>query len=242
MSRADGSVLRWGAGAKDARGFPNFGQAAPPRGAFVHVAAGDAHSCGMSAEGWVSCWGSDGSGRASPTVGASRCPTRSTPASTNAGERAARTSRSFRVRRAVVRLGAAMTQRITACALLLSLLPALSGCTSAYVNRGTVIGALSGAAAGAGVGFLISDPDLLGSKSGEGRGDIALDSGESILAGAAIGLVFGAIVGAMAGHGRDDGLEPPPPMQELPPPPVVEPDGESTSAPAAALRPVRAAL
>ena len=37
-------------------------------------------------------------------------------------------------------------------------------------------------------------------------------------------------------------IEPPPPMQELPPPPVVEPDGESTSAPAAALRPVRAAL
>ncbi len=131
-----------------------------------------------------------------------------------------------------------MVQRVTACALILSLLSASSGCASAYVNRGTLIGALSGAAAGAGVGYLVSEPDLLGSKSGDGRGDIALDTGESVLAGAAIGLVFGAIVGAMAGHGRDDGLEPPPPVQELPPPPVVQ-EGDGTSAPAA-LGPVRA--
>jgi hypothetical protein len=133
-----------------------------------------------------------------------------------------------------------MVQRIAACALLLSLLSGSSGCASAYVNRGTLIGALSGAAAGAGVGYLISEPDLLGSESGNGRGDIALESGESILAGATIGLVFGAIVGAMAGHGRDDGLEPPPPVQLPPPPPVVE-EGEGTSAPAAALGPVRPA-
>jgi hypothetical protein len=132
-----------------------------------------------------------------------------------------------------------MAQRVTACVLFVSLLAAMSGCTSGYVNRGTLIGALSGAAAGAGVGVLISDDALLGSESGNGRGDITLDSGESILAGATIGLVFGAIVGAMAGHGRDDGLEPPPPMAELPPPPVVT-EGESNSAPQAALRPIRA--
>ena len=134
------------------------------------------------------------------------------------------------------------TLRTGAVALLLTTVLAVSGCTSAYVNRGTLIGALSGAAAGAGVGWLISDDELLGSKSGDGRGDIALDSGESILAGATIGLVFGAIVGAMAGHGRDDGLEPPPPVPELPPPPVVTEGGDSNSAPQAALRPVRAAL
>jgi hypothetical protein len=76
----------------------------------------------------------------------------------------------------------------------------LSGCVSSSVQRGTVIGAVSGAALGAGTGLLISDDKLLGS-SPESR--LALDRGGSVGAGALIGVVFGAIVGAMIGHGND---------------------------------------
>ena len=69
------------------------------------------------------------------------------------------------------------------------------------VPRGALIGAVSGAALGAGTGLLVSDEHLLGSSKQSG---IQLDVGGTIGAGALIGGVFGAIVGAMIGHQRDD--------------------------------------
>lgn len=76
----------------------------------------------------------------------------------------------------------------------------LAGCVSSHVCKGATIGAVSGAAAGAGVGLLISDKDLLGSESTPQKADTSLGTGETIAASAAIGVVFGAIVGAMVGH------------------------------------------
>ena len=68
MLRDDSKVVCWGAGAAGARGFPNSGQSAAPNAAFVMVSAGEAHTCGMSADGYVRCWGSDAGGRATPSL------------------------------------------------------------------------------------------------------------------------------------------------------------------------------
>lgn len=76
----------------------------------------------------------------------------------------------------------------------------LAGCVSSQVCKGAAIGATSGAVAGAGVGLLISDKDLLGSENTPAKGDTSLGMGETIAASAAIGVVFGAVVGAMIGH------------------------------------------
>jgi hypothetical protein len=85
---------------------------------------------------------------------------------------------------------------------------ALSGCVSSSVQRGTIIGAASGAALGLGSGLLISDDKLLGSSKAS---QAELDRGASVGAGVLIGTVFGAIVGAMIGHGNDNsGREPTP--------------------------------
>ena len=96
----------------------------------------------------------------------------------------------------------------------------LTGCASYHVQRGAAIGALSGAALGALTGELISDPKVWGSEKTAGGGDITLPQGGSILACAGIGLLTGAIVGAMVGHQRDDGFEEKAPP---PPPPSTEP-------------------
>jgi hypothetical protein len=101
------------------------------------------------------------------------------------------------------------------------LMLALTGCASASVQptvRGALIGALSGATLGAGTGLLVSDPDLLGSAETPESGDLGLGAGESVAAGATIGLVFGALVGAMIGHGSED---------EYPLPPEQSHAGES---------------
>lgn len=76
-----------------------------------------------------------------------------------------------------------------------------SGCVHGAVPRGALIGALSGAALGAGTGLIASDEHLLGSSKQSG---IQLDVPGSIGAGALIGGAFGAIVGAMIGHQRED--------------------------------------
>ena len=91
----------------------------------------------------------------------------------------------------------------------------MAGCASAAVQRGALIGAGAGAAVGVTTGFLISDPDLLGSSESIESGNISLGTGESVAAGAIIGAVFGALVGAMIGHAADD--EPVMPEQLLPP-------------------------
>jgi len=80
----------------------------------------------------------------------------------------------------------------------------LAGCASAAVQRGALIGAGSGAALGVGTGFLISDPDLLGSPETIESGNISLGTGESVAVGAIVGAVFGGLVGAMIGHASDD--------------------------------------
>jgi gas vesicle protein len=76
----------------------------------------------------------------------------------------------------------------------------LAGCVSSHVRTGATIGAISGAAAGAGVGVLISDDSLLGSEDSTKKGDTSIAIGETVAASAAIGVAFGAIVGAMVGH------------------------------------------
>jgi hypothetical protein len=84
--------------------------------------------------------------------------------------------------------------------LLCSGLGANLGCMGSAVQNGALIGAASGAIAGAGTGLLISNHDLLGSEASKAHGDIELSSGESIATGLAMGAVVGAIVGAMVGH------------------------------------------
>ena len=82
---------------------------------------------------------------------------------------------------------------------------AFAGCAMNPVVKGTLIGAASGAALGAGTGALVSDEDLLGSPKAQERGNLALHPGSTIGVGTLIGATFGAIVGAMIGHGYDDG-------------------------------------
>jgi hypothetical protein len=84
---------------------------------------------------------------------------------------------------------------------------ALAGCATGAATKGALIGALSGAALGAGTGALVSDEDLLGSSTSAKSGDLSLDSGPTIGAGALIGVAFGAIIGAMIGHGYDEPSE-----------------------------------
>lgn len=98
------------------------------------------------------------------------------------------------------------TMKILACT---SVLLLLGGCASSHVQKGALIGALSGTALGAGLGYTLSEPELLGSGSGSKSGDTSLPVGSSTLAGAAIGLMVGGIVGAMVGHQRDEGYEEP---------------------------------
>lgn len=81
----------------------------------------------------------------------------------------------------------------------------IAGCASGPVAKGAMIGALSGAVLGTTTGVLVSNEDLLGSKTDERSGNLALKKGPTIGAGALIGVVFGAVVGAMIGHGYDDG-------------------------------------
>lgn len=107
----------------------------------------------------------------------------------------------------------------------------LSGCASYHVQRGAAIGALSGAALGAATGEIISDPGVLGSRNSGRRGDTALPQGQTILVSLGIGVVVGAIVGAMFGHGRDDGYEGKPPA---PPPPAPTATGDAAQSAEAA--------
>ncbi len=95
---------------------------------------------------------------------------------------------------------------------LLLLLAALttSGCVSTQVRNGVTIGALSGAALGAGTGWLATDPDALGSERGRGQGDIVLSTSEGVGVGMLVGAVVGAVVGGMVGHQRENPYEPPP--------------------------------
>jgi hypothetical protein len=79
-----------------------------------------------------------------------------------------------------------------------------------------LIGAAAGAAVGAGTGWLVSDPDLLGSSTSEASGNISLSPGPTIGAGALIGGVFGALVGAMFGHAADDQDTEEPPAEAQP--------------------------
>jgi hypothetical protein len=81
----------------------------------------------------------------------------------------------------------------------------IAGCASGPVAKGAMIGALSGAVVGTTTGLLVSNEDLLGSKTDERSGNLALKKGPTIGAGAIVGVVFGAVVGAMIGHGYDDG-------------------------------------
>lgn len=97
----------------------------------------------------------------------------------------------------------------------------LGGCASGPVVKGTLIGAASGAALGAGVGVLVSNDKLLGSPETARSGDLSLDKGPTIGAGALIGVAVGAIVGAMIGHGYDDGD-----AAEAPPPPAASAHAE----------------
>jgi hypothetical protein len=90
----------------------------------------------------------------------------------------------------------------------------LGGCAMGPVAKGTLIGAAAGAALGAGTGALVTDPDYLGSPEDDASGNIALKAGPTIAASSLIGVVFGALVGAMIGHGQDDGdSEEPPPAE-----------------------------
>jgi hypothetical protein len=98
-------------------------------------------------------------------------------------------------------------------AVVVSCVLGLAGCASGPVAKGTLIGAVTGAALGAGTGFLVSDEDLLGSPTSERSGDLSLDKGPTVGAGALIGVALGAVVGAMIGHGYDDGD-----TEEAPPP------------------------
>src|SRR5262245_46217162 len=100
----------------------------------------------------------------------------------------------------------------------------LTGCASYHVQRGAAIGALSGAALGAATGEIISDPNVLGSRDSKRRGDTSLPQGSTILASLGIGVVVGTIVGAMWGHGQDDGYEGKPP----PPPPIDAPSASTS--------------
>jgi hypothetical protein len=100
---------------------------------------------------------------------------------------------------------------------------ALVGCAGAPVARGTLIGAVAGAAIGAGTGALVSDPDLLGSSKSEESGNLALQPGPTIGAGAIIGVAFGALVGAMLGHAWDDDSEEPPATEAQPQAQRVQP-------------------
>lgn len=79
----------------------------------------------------------------------------------------------------------------------------LAGCATSRAPAGAVIGAGTGAALGLGLGYLISDEDLLGSPAKPETGDTSLPPGGSMLAGLAIGAVVGGIVGAMVGHQQD---------------------------------------
>jgi hypothetical protein len=104
------------------------------------------------------------------------------------------------------------TAKILSCSLALIL---LGGCASSHVQKGALIGVLSGAALGTGLGYAVSNEDLLGSDENGPGGDTSLPRGGSIAAGLAIGVVVGSIVGAMVGHGRDDGFEERPKPPEL---------------------------
>jgi hypothetical protein len=99
----------------------------------------------------------------------------------------------------------------------------LTGCASGYVQRGAAVGALTGAVAGAGIGWVASDPNLLGPSNSAENGKVGLPVGASIGAGALIGLTVGAVVGAMVGHRRDEGYEEVKPPQAAP-----APDGQRT--------------
>src|ERR1700753_1747068 len=76
----------------------------------------------------------------------------------------------------------------------------MSGCISNPVAKGALIGAVSGAALGAGTGVLISDEHLLGSTR---KSLLPLGKGESIGVGTLIGASFGALIGSMIGHQHD---------------------------------------
>jgi len=87
------------------------------------------------------------------------------------------------------------------CGLLMAAL--CSGCVASSVRNGALIGAGIGAVGGTGVGYALSNEDLLGSGDSPEHGDTSLPKGETILAGLAIGTAVGAIVGAMVGHQRE---------------------------------------
>ena len=109
------------------------------------------------------------------------------------------------------------TAKILSCSLVLML---LGGCASSHVQKGALVGVLSGAALGTGLGYAVSNEDLLGSDDSGPGGDTSLPRGGSVVAGLAIGAVVGGIVGAMVGHGRDDGFE------ERPKPPELQEDAD----------------
>lgn len=83
------------------------------------------------------------------------------------------------------------------------LLVAQSGCVSSATRNGALIGAGTGVVLGAGTGALVSSDDLLGSGPSKDRGDVTLEVGPSMLAGAIVGGVLGSVVGAMFGRSSD---------------------------------------
>lgn len=83
----------------------------------------------------------------------------------------------------------------------------LTGCVNSTVREWALIGAATGAAAGGGVGYLISDKDLLGSSPTPEGGDVSLERGTTIAVGLAMGAVLGLVVGSMIGHHRYDPVQ-----------------------------------
>lgn len=80
---------------------------------------------------------------------------------------------------------------------------ALGGCASSAIQRGALIGAGTGAVLGTTTGVLITDDDLLGTRESKLQGNVSLETGSTILAGAVVGALFGGLVGAMAGKAND---------------------------------------
>lgn len=66
-----GTQRRLGSNSSPCWGSNAYGQAAAPKGSFKSIAAGDYNSCGVRADGTVTCWGyTDTLGRWTPAQGA----------------------------------------------------------------------------------------------------------------------------------------------------------------------------
>ena len=68
-----GKVICWGAGQRGdpmittyGLKLPSYGQSVPPPVEFTKLAAGQVHTCGLSADGAIRCWGDNSEGACSP--------------------------------------------------------------------------------------------------------------------------------------------------------------------------------